>query len=203
MKVTTLIAAVLLMGSAVPLAQLACTAAHADETATPSDAQIADGKRVYEHANCVGCHKWSGVGGGGYGGAALSLRKTELSRPDIIMTVTCGRPGTGMPHFTVDPYEDGKCYGLKPADVKDIMPPAANVVLHGSDIEAVADYVIARIKGKGDPNLADCQAFFGTQSRVCGIYQVGGSSGPASGASGDAAAAPSHHALPTPVTSGN
>ena len=39
----------------------------------------AEGKRIYEKANCIGCHKWHGEGGGGYGGAALSLRRTELA----------------------------------------------------------------------------------------------------------------------------
>ena len=29
------------------------------------------------------------------------------------------------------------------------------------EIAAVADYVIGAIKGKGDPGLADCVAFFG------------------------------------------
>ncbi len=199
MKVTIFLAAALVAGFAIPLPHFASRAAVAGESTTATDAEIAEGKRVYEHANCVGCHKWSGVGGGGYGGAALSLRKTELSRADIITTVTCGRPGTGMPHFTPDPYgDDKKCYGLTKDDVKDMMPPAANIVLHQADIEAVANYVVTQIKGKGDPTLADCQAFFGTQSRVCGIYQPGGSSGPAAGTE----SAPSHHALPTPVTTG-
>src|ERR1700712_1007685 len=71
--------------------------------------ELGNGKKVYERANCVGCHKWSGVGGGGYGGAALSLRATQLSHDDIVEIVTCGRPGTGMPHFTTDPYKDGAC----------------------------------------------------------------------------------------------
>ena len=41
------------------------------------------GKQVFKSANCVGCHKWHGNGGGGYGGDALSLRKTELTREQI------------------------------------------------------------------------------------------------------------------------
>ena len=42
-------------------------------------ARTADGKQVYESANCMGCHKWHGQGGGGYGGVALSLRETFRS----------------------------------------------------------------------------------------------------------------------------
>ena len=59
------------------------------------------GKAVFSRANCVGCHKWHGNGGGGYGGDALSLRKTELTREQIIETVSCGRPGTAMPDVNV------------------------------------------------------------------------------------------------------
>ena len=149
------------------------------------------GKTVYERANCVGCHKWSGVGGGGYGGAALSLRATQLSKEQIVEIVTCGRPGTGMPHFTADPYRDKGCYGLGTADVKDIMPPEANLVLRPPEIGAVADYVLANIKGKGDPTLADCTAYFGDTSRVCDIYRPHDAGGPKA-----------HHAMPTPTTTG-
>jgi len=146
----------------------------------------AGGKQVYERANCVGCHKWSGGGGGGYGGAALSLRATELSHDDIVQIVTCGRPGTGMPHFTADPYQDGSCYGLKADDVKDIMPPNANLVLRPPEIEEVANYVVANIKGKGEPTLSDCVAFFGDGSRVCDVYRPKTEG--------------SHHSMPTPAT---
>jgi mono/diheme cytochrome c family protein len=146
------------------------------------------GQQVYKQANCVGCHKWSGVGGGGYGGAALSLRKTELSVDQIVEIVTCGRPGTGMPHFTSDPYGARGCYGLTAGDVKDMMPPAANVVLRPQEIEDVARYVVDDIKGKGEPMLADCTAFFGDASRACDLYRP------------QTAAAASHHVMPTPTT---
>ena len=161
----------------------------------PAAAQPADpaeaGKAIYEKANCVGCHKWSGVGGGGYGGAALSLRATALDKDQIKEIVTCGRPTTGMPHFTNDPYKDGKCYGMSNEDVKEIMPPAANVVLREREIEAVADYVVANIKGKGEPNLADCVSYFGDTSRVCDIYRPKA-----------AGAVASRHPMPTPATTG-
>lgn len=166
---------------------LAAAPTLAAEPATQADA----GKLVYERANCVGCHKWSGVGGGGYGGAALSLRATALDKEQIEEIVTCGRPTTGMPHFTNDAYKDGKCYGMSEDDVKDIMPPAANVVLRPREIDAVADYVIANIKGKGDPALPDCVAYFGDTSRVCDIYRPK-----------PTGAVASRHPMPTPTTTG-
>lgn len=42
-----------------------------------------EGMRIFKSANCVGCHKWSGTGGGGYGGAAANLRATELTADQI------------------------------------------------------------------------------------------------------------------------
>ena len=61
------------------------------QSATASNPAGAGGA-VFRRANCFGCHKWHGNGGGGYGGDALSLRKTELTREQIIETVNCGRP---------------------------------------------------------------------------------------------------------------
>lgn len=144
------------------------------------------GQAVYKRANCVGCHKWHGGGGGGYGGAALSLRKTELDKQQIMETVKCGRPGTGMPYFSRDSYpSDGasRCYNLTSEDLETVHIAQAGVFLGPEEIAAVAEYVINSIKGKGDPDLADCIAFFGDQSHACEVYKAGG-----------------HHALPTPST---
>jgi mono/diheme cytochrome c family protein len=130
-----------------------------------------EGIRIYKSANCVGCHKWSGEGGGSYGGAAANLRKTSLTMEQIQETIRCGRPMTGMPHFQANAYADGSCYGLTQADLPDgKMPPASDHPLRPADIQAVAAYVVTSIKGKGDPTLGQCQAFFGTGSRVCDIY---------------------------------
>ena len=71
------------------IAMVATPASVAAQSADPTDA----GKAVFKRANCFGCHKWHGNGGGGYGGDALSLRKTELTREQIMETVEGGRPG--------------------------------------------------------------------------------------------------------------
>jgi hypothetical protein len=118
--------------------------------------------------------KGPGRGGGGWGAPALSLRKTELTKEQIIETVTCGRPGTGMPFFVRGSYDTTKCYEMTRQDVADRMPPEANVFLRPNEIEAVADYVLAHVKGKGEPNYDECLAFFGEGSRVCNIYKEAG-----------------------------
>ena len=136
-----------------------------------------DGKQIFRKANCFGCHKWHGDGGGGYGGAALSLRRTELDRDQIIEAVRCGRPNTGMPYHERNAYSDGRCYGLTEKELGDGMPPQAPQPLRLPEIEAVADYVIAAIKGRGEPTLEECLAFWGGESRMCSVYREGTTAG--------------------------
>ena len=142
----------------------------------------------------MGCHKWSGVGGGGYGGAAASLRQTSLSLDQIELTIRCGRLSAGMPHFKADAYADGGCYGMKQAQLSaKQMPPEPDHALRPAEIDAVAKYVVDNIKGKGDPTFAQCQAFFGSGTRVCDTYANQGAAKPQGvSAAGDAA---SHHHL--------
>jgi hypothetical protein len=134
---------------------------------TPSD----EGLRVFKAANCVGCHKWTGTGGGGYGGAAANLRRTRLDLDQIELTIRCGRIAKGMPHFDPDAYTDGRCYGLKQSQLKPgQIPPEADHPLRPVDIEAVAKYVVEHIKGQGEATLDQCHSFFGAGSRVCDVY---------------------------------
>ena len=131
-----------------------------------------EGQRIYEKANCVGCHKWHGGGGGGYGGPALSLRNTQLDREQIIEVVRCGRPGTGMPYHDRDAYGENECYGgLTAKDFGPDMPQEAANFLRPRDIETVVDYVLRHIKGKGPPSYQDCVDFFGEGARACDVYR--------------------------------
>ncbi|TYL85861.1 c-type cytochrome [Bradyrhizobium cytisi] len=131
-----------------------------------------EGQRIYEKANCVGCHKWHGDGGGGYGGAALSLRATQLTRDQIVEIVHCGRPGTGMPRFDRDAYKEYRCYsGVTAQELGKDLPPDAATFLRPKEIEGVVDYVLEHIKGKGATSYQDCIDFFGDGSRACEVYK--------------------------------
>lgn len=133
------------------------------------------GLKVFKKANCVGCHNWTGSGGGGYGGASANLRATQLTPEQIAETVRCGRPATGMPYFERDAYKDGRCFGLKAADLPHgQMPPEPQLFLRPSEIEAVTAYVVDHIKGRGDPTFEECQAFFGEATRACNRYREPG-----------------------------
>jgi hypothetical protein len=148
--------------------------AHSQPTTTR---EVSDeGKHVFQHANCIGCHKWHGNGGGGYGGDALSLRKTELSREQIIEVISCGRPGTGMPAFARDAYAGRDCYGMAKQDLESNPLAKPQAFLRPPEVDAVADYVLAHVKGKGEPSYDDCVEFFGEGSRVCNVYKQQSSS---------------------------
>jgi hypothetical protein len=136
-----------------------------------------EGQRIYEKANCVGCHKWHGGGGGGYGGAALSLRATQLDRAQLIEVVHCGRPVTAMPRYDRAAYKEYKCFGdVTLQDLGKDAPAEAATFLRPPEIETVVDYVLEHIKGKGAPTYKDCTDFFGEGARACGTYGAGGTS---------------------------
>ncbi len=136
-------------------------------------AQSSYGKKVYKKANCVGCHKWHGDGGGGYGGAALSLRTTELDIEELKYTVRCGRPTTGMPYHGKHAYEgdDTSCYGQTKADLGEKMPPRARKLLSERQLDGVVDYVFHVIKGSGKINHEQCVTYWGEKSRECEAYE--------------------------------
>jgi mono/diheme cytochrome c family protein len=136
-------------------------------------AQSSYGKKVYKKANCVGCHKWHGDGGGGYGGAALSLRATELDIEELKYTVRCGRPTTGMPYHGRDAYQgdDTSCYKMTSKDLGESMPPRARTLLSERQLNTVVDYVANVIRGSGEPNLEQCVAYWGEKSRQCDAFK--------------------------------
>ena len=126
------------------------------------------GKAVYRDANCIGCHKWHGGGGGGYGGAALSLRETALDRELLIEVIACGRPATRMPYHARGAFKTVDCYGGSTlADFGRGAPPKAAKLLRNRQIEAVADYLIAKLQGQGEATFAQCVEFWGEGARQC------------------------------------
>jgi hypothetical protein len=77
-----------------------------------------------------------------------------------------------MPFFTRGAYDEVKCHDMNRQDAGAQMPPEGGTFLRPKDIEAVADYVIAHIKGAGEPTYAECVTFFSSPSRVCDIYKT-------------------------------
>lgn len=144
------------------------TPVSAADPPAPSPRALINGKAVYKSANCVGCHKWHGDGGGGYGGAARSLRKTILDRENFLLVVRCGRPGTGMPYHEGRAWDEGRCYGLKRSDLPPDRELRFGVELSEREMQDVTDYVLAKIRGRGEATHEECLEYWGSANeRVC------------------------------------
>ncbi len=153
---------------------LGCATALALALSPPAlaESDLEQGKAVYQDANCIGCHKWHGGGGGGYGGAALSLRETEMDRDLLIEVIACGRPATRMPYHARGAYKSVDCYeGSTREEFGEDFPPKAAKLLRDRQIEAVADYLIAKLQGQGEATYDQCIDFWGEGSRQCTAMQ--------------------------------
>jgi mono/diheme cytochrome c family protein len=125
------------------------------------------GKEIFkEKANCQFCHKWDASGDTGYGGIALSLRKTKLNPEQLAEVVRCGRPGTGMPYHDQFSYTDKRCYDLTKADLGKNAPPMGEF-LSKREIDAVVKYLFAKDVGRGESTYEDCVDFWGKDTRQC------------------------------------
>jgi Cytochrome C oxidase, cbb3-type, subunit III len=158
-------------GVIVMLAVLTLFAANA-LAQTAEQRQIDFGKEIYKSkATCLFCHRWDGNGDQGYGGIALSLRKTELTHDQLIETIRCGRPGTGMPYHDQFAYTDTRCFNVTRADLGDKAPPQAVSFLAPREVQAVVAFLEAKIKARGPATLDECVYFWGAETKECDTYK--------------------------------
>jgi mono/diheme cytochrome c family protein len=154
------------------LAVLAGTFALPSRLAAQDASDIAEGARIFhQKGNCQSCHGWAGDGRkmDSQMPDGANLRETRLDRAALIMTIKCGLPGTGMPPFDKFAYSDGRCYGLKQADLNKAGqrmsdPPAT---LQNREIEFLADFMFAKVVGKGPMDHAKCVDFWGSETEPC------------------------------------
>ncbi len=137
-----------------------------------SASDIADGMRLYQQkGNCQACHGWAGDGRktDSQMPDGANLRDTKLNRSGLVMTIKCGRLNSQMPAFDKFAYTDGRCYGKTQADLKSYAtrmpdPPAT---LQQREIDLIADFLIAKIVGKGPMDHAKCVEFWGSETDAC------------------------------------
>ena len=149
-----------LVGSATPHAQ------------TSDPESVAAGMRIFRtKADCQACHGWAADGRkmDSQMPDGANLRTTKLDRDKLIIAVKCGIPGKGMPAFDRLAYSDGRCYGMKEADLKRLqtsMPdPAAT--LQPREIEMLADFLFTKVVGKGPMDRATCIEYWGSDVEAC------------------------------------
>jgi hypothetical protein len=142
-------------------------------TASAQDASdVAEGGRLFrQKANCQACHGWAGDGRkvDAQMPDGANLRESRLDRAALAMTIKCGIPGTGMPPFDRFAYSDGRCYGLKQADLnrsgQHVADPPATLQVR--EIEYILDFLQAKIVGKGAMNHERCIDYWGSDAAPC------------------------------------
>ena len=150
----------------------AATTTLGQEQQPPSEENIADGMRLYlQKADCKACHGWAGDGRDKESQmpTGANLRETKLNRAGIVTVIKCGRLNSQMPAFDKFAYSDGRCYGKKQADLKayPTRMPDPPTTLQPREIDLIADFLMAKIVGKGPMDRAKCVEFWGSDTDVC------------------------------------
>ena len=139
---------------------------------TPDPADLADGMRIFQQkGNCQACHGWAGDGRkmDSQMPDGANLRASKMDRATLISTIKCGIPGTGMPPFDKFAYSDGRCFGMKQADLKErgirmADPPAT---LQPREVELLTDFLLAKVVRQGPIDHDKCVAFWGKEVDAC------------------------------------
>jgi mono/diheme cytochrome c family protein len=134
---------------------------------------VGRGQRIWhDKAECIYCHGWAADGDGGFHhpGRPPSLRDTQLTRDEIRTTIQCGRPGTAMPHFDRFAYTDKRCYDMSAADLGNMVPDNSTTPLQPEEIDALADYIAAKLKGAGPVTRGQCADYFSPTAARCDRY---------------------------------
>jgi mono/diheme cytochrome c family protein len=162
--------------SAGVVSTLVCLAIGATVATSHAD-DFAFGRRLFlDKAQCLYCHGWAGDGAGEpqSNGAAANLRVSPLKREQLIEVITCGVPGKAMPHFDDEAYTDKRCYGVTEAELgrdTPALPPGST--LNKREIEAVADYLLAKVLGRGPViTREECEEAYGAGARECVRYPL-------------------------------
>ena len=131
---------------------------------------VDQGKRVFSNtAACTRCHGWAGNGapeGPGYPTGA-DLRNSKLERADMKEVIQCGRAGSEMPSFARSAWSTLKCFGMTAADVGNMKPVPDGAQIGDAQIEALLDYLYAKVVGKPRATKSDCEEYFGAAAPRC------------------------------------
>ena len=145
------------------------------QDAAPAAEDVAAGLRIYrQKADCQSCHGWAADGKkmDSQMPDGANLRTTKLDRAKLIVAIKCGVPGKMMPAFDKFAYTDGRCYNLKQADLQRMNatlpdPPAT---LQNREIDQLADFLFAKVVGKGPMDRAKCIEFWGSDVSACSEF---------------------------------
>jgi hypothetical protein len=143
------------------------------QAADPSDI-VEGGKLFRQKASCQSCHGWAGDGRkmDNQMPDGANLRESILARQNLVLTIKCGRPGTGMPAFDRFAYSDGRCYGLKQAELRasGSHMPDPPATLQPREIDTIVDFLVPKVVKQGPMDRAKCIEFWGSEVEACGEF---------------------------------
>src|SRR5215207_162246 len=163
------------LACAAVLLGLIATGTAASQAPAPDPESVAAGMRIFRtKGDCQSCHGWAADGRkmDSQMPDGANLRTTKLDRAKLVVAIKCGVPGKQMPAFDKFAYTDGRCYNLKQADLQKMNaalpdPPAT---LQNREIEQVADFLFAKVVGKGPMDRAKCIEFWGSDVSACAEF---------------------------------
>jgi mono/diheme cytochrome c family protein len=135
--------------------------------------RVKAGLMMWRNSGCADCHGAfaDGEKQRDESPTGANLRTAKLDAAALKQTISCGRPGTGMPSFDEGAYTVRACNGqaLGPAP-SDLYP--APRTLTPDEIDAVVTYLQARIVGKGRTiTKQECLFYYADQPDWCDDYK--------------------------------
>jgi len=145
--------------------------------ATAAQAQNEDrvkaGLTTWRNSGCSDCHGAFADGEKQRDEAptGANLRTTRLDAAALKQTISCGRPGTGMPAFDDGAYKVRACNGQALGPPPNDLYPTPRA-LTPDEIDAVVTYLQARIVGKGRTiTKQECLYYYADQPDWCDDYK--------------------------------
>ena len=101
-----------------------------------------------------------------------NLRTRPIDRETLVTTIKCGRPGTEMPAFDRLAYSDGRCFGLKLADLRarQLTMPDPPATLQPNEVNFIVDFLLAKVVDKGPIDRAKCVEYWGKPVDTCNEF---------------------------------
>jgi len=135
--------------------------------------RVKAGLTMWRNSGCADCHGAfaDGEKQRDESPTGANLRTSRLDAAALKQTISCGRPGTGMPSFDEGAYKVRACTGRPLGAPPDDLYPAPRT-LTPDEIDAVVSYLQARIIGKGRTiTKQECLYYYADQPDWCDEYK--------------------------------
>jgi mono/diheme cytochrome c family protein len=137
-----------------------------------SEDRVKAGLATWRNSGCADCHGTFADGEKQRDEmpTGANLRTTKLDAAGLKETISCGRPGTGMPSFDEDAWKIRPCNGQPPGTPPGYLFPAPTTLTQ-DEIGAIVAYLQARVIGKGPITKEECLFYYADDPEFCEDYK--------------------------------